>query len=222
MSGGTLVLGLGDCERTHPGLVAQPVNTATSLAYVAVGAWLLAGNGRPGTWLRQRRTAYSLVVLAAGAGSVAYHGPGTSAGHWLHDLAVPAVAAFVVVDDLAALHRWPPGLAGVVWLRVLTACGAILLVRPSSATVLAAVCVLAAALAEGRLGSGQWPARRAAYGLLAAAAVADLLGRTGSPFCNPDSLLQLHGVWHVLSALAMAAWAGAAFGRVIPTRTRPR
>jgi hypothetical protein len=39
-----VTLGAGDCERLHDGLVAQPVNTASALAYVAVGAWLV---GRP-------------------------------------------------------------------------------------------------------------------------------------------------------------------------------
>ena len=35
-----MALGAGDCERLHDGLIAQPVNTASALAYVAVGAWL--------------------------------------------------------------------------------------------------------------------------------------------------------------------------------------
>ena len=34
-----MALGAGDCERLHDGLIAQPVNTASALAYVAVGAW---------------------------------------------------------------------------------------------------------------------------------------------------------------------------------------
>lgn len=34
-------LGDGDCEALRPGPIGQPVNTVTSLAYVAAGAWLL-------------------------------------------------------------------------------------------------------------------------------------------------------------------------------------
>ncbi|MCU0263415.1 MAG: ceramidase [Candidatus Nanopelagicales bacterium] len=47
-----------------------------------------------------------------------------------------------------------------------------------------------------------WNPRRGAH--LAATAVAAVAayagGRTGAPTCDPDSPLQLHGVWHVLCA----------------------
>lgn len=39
-----------------------------------------------------------------------------------------------------------------------------------------------------------------------AAVVAYLAGRTGSPICEPTSVLQPHGVWHAGSALALALW----------------
>jgi hypothetical protein len=35
------------------------------------------------------------------------------------------------------------------------------------------------------------------------------VGRTASPWCDPDSLLQGHAVWHLLAAAALAAWARA-------------
>ncbi len=38
-------------------------------------------------------------------------------------------------------------------------------------------------------------------GVGAAAGLSYALGRTGSPMCDPDSLLQLHGAWHALSAV---------------------
>ena len=41
----------------------------------------------------------------------------------------------------------------------------------------------------------------AAIGLLAY-----WLGRTDSPVCDPDSLLQLHALWHVAMACALAGW----------------
>ena len=43
-----MALGAGDCERLGDGLIAQPVNTASALAYVAVGAWLAGRGLRPG------------------------------------------------------------------------------------------------------------------------------------------------------------------------------
>ncbi len=32
-------------------------------------------------------------------------------------------------------------------------------------------------------------------------------GRTASPWCDPDSLLQGHAAWHLLGAAALACWA---------------
>jgi len=51
----------------------------------------------------------------------------------------------------------------------------------------------------------------AAAALLGTATVVNLLSRTGDPLCNPDSLLQGHAVWHVLTALALREWALATF-----------
>ena len=49
----------------------------------------------------------------------------------------------------------------------------------------------------------------AAAGVLALGLAAYAAGRSGSPWCRPDSLWQYHGAWHVLSGTAagLAAWA---------------
>ena len=46
--------------------------------------------------------------------------------------------------------------------------------------------------------------------LAAAGAAGWWLGRTASPWCDPDSLLQGHAAWHLLGAAALACWAVAA------------
>jgi len=50
-----------------------------------------------------------------------------------------------------------------------------------------------------------------AAALLAVATAINLVTRTGDPLCRPDSLLQGHAAWHVLTALALREWALAAF-----------
>jgi hypothetical protein len=152
-----MALGAGDCERLHDGLIAQPVNTASALALVAVGAWL-AGRGRAG---------FGLAVAAAGVGSVDYHGPGSPAARLLHDGSLYLVVGLVAWREVA-------GRVG----------GARLTPR-------------------GRV------AYRAAWALAAAGAACWWLGRTGSPWCDPDSLLQGHAAWHLLAAAALACWAQA-------------
>ena len=162
-----MALGAGDCERLHDGLIAQPVNTASALAYVAVGVWLVgrglrshaAGRPRPGP------VVFGLAVAAAGVGSVDYHGPGSPAARLLHDGGLYLVVGMVAWHEVAR-----------------------------------------------RAGRGRPPpGRRAAYRLALAATAAGAAcwwaGRTASPWCDPDRLLQPHAAWHLLGAAALAAWA---------------
>ncbi len=81
-------LGAGDCEQLRGGLLGQPVNTASSAGYVAVGVWLLARSRRIPR--RQRMTAglYGAFVALSGAGSVAYHGPQFTGAQLFHDLPI--------------------------------------------------------------------------------------------------------------------------------------
>ena len=78
----------GDCERVRPGLIGQPVNTASSGAYLVAAAWI---------WLRHppRRELWSAVLAAVGLGSIGYHGPGTRSGKALHDGALMALVPVV-------------------------------------------------------------------------------------------------------------------------------
>jgi hypothetical protein len=158
-------LGAGDCERLHDGLIAQPVNTASALAYVAVGAWLLSrpwpeGSGRS----RAGRVAFGVAVVAAGIGSVDYHGPGSPAARLLHDGGLYAVVGYVAWAEIAR--------------RV----------------------------GRTRLPSGGRVAYRVALATAAAGAACWWAGRTASPLCVPDSLLQPHAAWHLLGSAALAAW----------------
>jgi hypothetical protein len=155
-----VALGAGDCERLHGGLIAQPVNTASALAYVAVGAWLVG----------RRQVGFGVAVAAAGLGSVDYHGPGSPAARLLHDGGLYAVVGLVAWREVARRVR------------------------------------------RARL----TPRGRAVYRLALAAALAGAVcwwaGRTASPWCDPDSLLQGHAAWHLLGAFALAAWSVAVLG----------
>jgi hypothetical protein len=63
---------------------------------------------------------------------------------------------------------------------------------------------------RGELGAlARRPATWVAGAALAAGAAVNVLTRTGAPGCRPDSLLQGHAAWHVLTAAALAAWASA-------------
>jgi hypothetical protein len=78
---------MADCERIHEGLLAEPANALSSLAYVAAGVW---------TWRHDRPRGAALV--AVGLGSVAYHARGGAAARWLHDVTIVVVAAAVAAS----------------------------------------------------------------------------------------------------------------------------
>jgi hypothetical protein len=157
-------LGAGDCERLHDGLIAQPVNTASALAYVAVGAWLATRALGPGVAPDRRQLALAAAMAAAGVGSVDYHGPGSPAARLLHDGGLYAVVGYVA------------------WHEVARRVGRV------------------------RLPPGRRVAYRVALAATAAGAACWWAGRTASPWCDPDSLLQPHAAWHLLGASALAAW----------------
>ena len=148
-----------DCEQLRSGWFAQPVNTVSCAAFLAVACWLLRrarASGDP----RGLLLSGAVALTAVGVGSVAYHGP------------QPGWADFV--------HSWSVnGLALVLLLQTVS-----LLVGKATRGVVAA-----------------W---KAASGWMAAGLIAYAAGRTGSRWCRPDTVWQMHAIWHVLIAVGVA------------------
>lgn len=139
---GTLRFGVPDCERVLSDIVAQPVNTVSSLAFVAVGALF---------WKRDRVLAISVAMV--GVGSVWFHAQLTTPAARVHDVAI-------VLGVLLIIHR--------VWR------------------------------------ANAWRHIAPGLAILSVGVVVWWFSRTGGAWCNPDSVLQLHALWHVLAALAIA------------------
>jgi hypothetical protein len=236
-------LGAGDCERLRDGLVAQPVNTASALAYLLAAAWLARQGARREEAAARRETlAFGLAVAAAGVGSVDFHGPGSPVARWLHDAGLCAAVSFVAVHDLARLaggvRGTPGGFPGrsgrrpavPAWAATAGAGGLLLAVAPTAGGALAGALGLLVAAGEVALarrepggargvtvarrdpGGADAAAYRAGVAALAAGAACWWLGRTGGPLCDPDSPLQGHAAWHLLTAFALAAWGRAVLG----------
>jgi hypothetical protein len=197
-----------DCERLRDGLVAQPANTISSLAYVAVGLWVLWRVSRQDVDRRRVGIAFGLAMLAVGTGSVAFHGPGTAAGRFVHDYSIAVLLLVIIAADLISLRRsWTPAIVAA-----LIAAAVLIAVPHSSNAVAAVLAIVAIALevAVHRHTDGK-PTRRdrIAYAVaalaLAIAAIAQLLGRTDAPLCEPDAIWQAHALWHTLTAIALGA-----------------
>ncbi|CAN5505666.1 hypothetical protein BH10ACT1_BH10ACT1_11600 [soil metagenome] len=190
-----------DCERCRPGLVAQPANTASSLAYVATGALAVrAARRRPKG--RPSEAALGWATVAAGLGSVAYHGPGTTFGRYVHDASLLAMLGLVALADAELVAGSTAPQAAVVAVPLVAAAAA----HPATSMLAQVAAGVAAAVGEG-LRMRATPAtgarlrwRQAEAWVAGGGAMLHLLGRTGGPLCRPDSLLQPHSAWHVATA----------------------
>lgn len=91
-----------DCEHIRPGLIGQPMNTLSSLSFVAA-AWPVAKRGGAWKWV-------AAALVFEGIGSVAYHGPGGKTSKFIHDIGLLALAVAylrVARDDPSSLKPTP-------------------------------------------------------------------------------------------------------------------
>ena len=205
--------GAVDCEAVRSVLVGQPVNTGSSFAYVVVGVvivWLSRGDRG---W-RTRSLVLAGCLIAVGLGSVAFHGPRPAGAQLMHDLPIVWLVGLMILHDVTLiLPRFQQVLpvfgAGALVMTALA------LVVPGTVAVVAVVLVAVLVLVEvvvsrrGLRPQETHEQRRVLATLLLVVVVAAalwVLGRDGSPVCDPDSVVQLHAVWHCASALAFGIW----------------
>ena len=212
-------MGGSDCERIGQGLLAQPTNTLSSLAYVLAGGLLLwrALAGRPHA--RSARCVYAVTVVGVGVGSAAFHGPMPVWGRFAHDFSIAAVLAFVIGYDVAFARGAAVDRGLVIFGGLMGACAIVLAAWPDAANGLDALLVAAAIAME--LAAARSPAARLTgdarvwilgAGVLTIGAILNVLGRTDAPLCDADSPVQLHAVWHVATAFVLWLYGVAVLG----------
>jgi hypothetical protein len=212
-------VGGSDCEHIGQALLAQPANTLSSLAYAVVGLLLLwrAFGRRPYT--RLASVVYAATVIGVGVGSAAFHGPMPVWGRFAHDLSIAAVLAVIIGYDVA-FARGAPVRDGLTVFGVLVgACAVTLAIWPDTANALDAVLIAAALVGEVavvRSPAGRVTVRTrlwiAGACALTIGALLNGLGRTDAPLCDPGSAVQLHAVWHVVTAFVLWLYGTAVLG----------
>jgi hypothetical protein len=172
---------------------------------------------------------FAVLLAAVGLGSVAFHGPQPDGSRLMHDAPILLTVLLMLSFDVELLstrvRRWwavfaPAAAVGII----------VSLISPDAGVALTGMTILAVVGAEvlihrRRLRSADVHAQRRTYAfMVAVAAVAAatwLLGRTGSPACDPDGPLQLHGLWHLLSAAVFGVWWWVAIGSGKSAAQRP-
>jgi hypothetical protein len=177
-----------DCEAIGAGLLGQPVNALTTIGFVMAGGLVIAR--------RPERRWVGIALIATGLGSFLFHGPMPPGSEWAHDVTL----TWLIVVVAGAGTRVEP----FTKLPALLLIGALFAIAPPLADPIA---VAAAIVAVVSLLRGRDYAAVPPLLLLGAVAVFGRLGATGGPLCDPGSLFQPHGVWHLGAAVAVAWWA---------------
>jgi hypothetical protein len=203
------------CEQIAPGLVRQPANTLSSLAFVAVGGWVFwrsAHDGKSETRVLTHQPVHSALFGAAcvliGLGSAFYHASLTFAGQFADVLGMYLIATFVLLYGLARGRVIGAGGAALAYVALNAALALCLYLVPGARRWLFGIVILAAIGVElgARRRSGS--AVHARYFTRAALALAIgfviwILDITRI-LCRPESPLQGHAVWHLLGAVSTA------------------
>jgi hypothetical protein len=212
-----IAIGESDCESIGTGVLAQPVNAISSLAFAVFGFIVLFSIRAQDKIERENRLIIAILMIATGIGSVLFHGPQGPLSHFLHDVTILLTMTAIVTMNLAGLLKWTERRVLVILLVVGIAVSAVLLMWPSATNVVAGAALIALVgqdIALHRSGSINVSWWIAAVAAMAVALLFFIAGRTGSPLCDSSSLFQGHALWHILAATALWAY----FMATTPTR----
>ena len=199
------------CEAVRPDGLAQPVNSITSLTYVALGLWALVGGVALPDRDRQTRAlvrAVGAALVALGVGSFVYHATLTLVGQVLDVQGMYLLGMLILVAALVRRGDMSSRLAPWVYVTACLALAAAQVVSPDSRRWLFAVVLLPGIVLEFMRGTTGVTLRspstvpfRTGVALLVLAYLVWVLDNSGL-VCWPASVFQGHGVWHVLTAVA--------------------
>lgn len=203
-------MGETDCEAFGSGWLVQPINAVSSLAFTVVGVamvgWVRSSSGPE----RVVRTGFTVGMVATGIGSFLFHGPQTSGSQFLHDITFLVTVAILAVANLGVGLHWATSTKWSVIALFTVATVVALVVSPGVTNVITGVAVallVVGDVAVRRVGTVSRTWFAAAMIALVVALAFLVLGRTGNLLCDPESVIQGHGMWHVFGAVSLGAYA---------------
>jgi hypothetical protein len=209
------------CEADRPGLIKQPVNTWSNLGFIFTGlyiGWVLAqGNYNHNKNSLTQKTFYaaffSSLVVYLGPGSMAMHATTTSIGGFLDMLSMYLIAAFLVSYAAERFFRLSPLYFSLIFVSVLSFCvwanfQSVHFIFDFIGNTVFAFFVSTAILIEALnifIRKMQHESKWAflSLGALLLAFFIWNLWQNETSLCDPYSLIQGHGIWHLLNAVSL-------------------
>lgn len=202
-----------DCESLANGVLAQPINAVSSLAFVVAGFLLFVAATRDG-YRGPLNVGFSVTMVAVGIGSVAFHGPGGVVADWVHDGSISALLVLIVAAEIGNALEWNQRRVVAAWAAVSAVLWSVEWIWSRAGDTLnapLAAFAVVGVLATQRAGAPERDERTGGMlvglAILALGGLIMLLSRTGGPLCAPNSVLQGHAVWHVLAASGIFVYA---------------
>lgn len=202
-------IGDSDCENIGSGLLAQPVNAVSSLAFVVFGVIVLFSISGRESNERSNRLLFGVLMIATGLGSLLFHGPQGGASKYLHDATFLLTFLAIAAMNLSGVLGWSRRRTWAILSGAFIVVSTLLLLWPSGTNILAGVAFMALVGVDVALQRCGTVDRRWWYAAVIAMAIAGIFfvaGRTGGPLCDSSSLFQGHALWHLLSATALWAY----------------
>ncbi len=210
------------CEAIHPGTIAQPANTWSSFGFVLIGLWLIIRRRqKPAAFschnpiLHQSiyTNLYGLALVLTGLGSAFYHASLTFVGQFFDLMGMYLLASFILLYNFAKIYPFVQRTFAAVYPSLNFLLALSLIGLPHWRRYLFAILILTALALEYILSKkNPMPTNpallRAAVATLIIAFIIWMIDFNGI-FCQPESWLQGHAVWHVLGAAAAGLWWGA-------------
>jgi len=193
------------CEAfREEGFATQPANTVSNLGFALVGLIILAGiAGRRAD--EPLAVTYGLVAVGLGVGSALFHGTITDWGGWADLVSMYLFICFYVAVNLGERYGWGVGRTLGVFGGVSAGLAAIQVPLDQGAGKF-----IFGGLIGGGLVTEVAVKDRDRRWLTAGVVVFVLsfvvwnLSRTDGAWCNPESLLQGHALWHLGAAVTVA------------------
>ena len=199
------------CEATGGGLLAQPVDAISSLAFVALGVWVvIARHELPGAGNREHRLVpiAGVILLIIGLGSFLYHATLSYLGQFLDIFGMYLFGVFLILGALYRSGKLSFRAAVIVFVVANVVLAVVQYAVPDARRILFAAILVPGLVLEslpsttGHTRSG-WRLRYLAPAIgLVVVAFAFWAIDQAELVCDVASLWQGHGVWHVLTAIA--------------------